>query len=271
MKKVVFFDIDGTLIDWKHGVCEISPRVQKAIRSLQEQGHYAFIATGRPYAFLPQSILDFGFDGFVLMNGAVVKIKDTILHHDSIDLSTLKDFISQFNERNIQYILQGEPCSYIHKDFKELYSFYESIHIDPAYLQQEYALEDVKTCKMELLCPNKESIEFCKSLCGNTYDYVHYYDGNIHIVEFYTKRNTKASGILKVLEHLNIPLSQSYAFGDAKNDIEMLETVNCGIAMGNAHDHIKEHADLVCESIQQDGVAHGIEKYILNEDSMAKN
>lgn len=74
MKKAVFFDIDGTLIDCINGICEITPKVSKMIKNVQKNGDYAFIATGRPYALLYEHLLDFGFDGFILENGAHIMI-----------------------------------------------------------------------------------------------------------------------------------------------------------------------------------------------------
>ena len=65
MKKAIFFDIDGTLIDARAGVPHFSPRLRAALNNLQNAGHYIFIATGRPRAFLQKEILDFGFDGFM--------------------------------------------------------------------------------------------------------------------------------------------------------------------------------------------------------------
>ena len=54
MMKIVFFDIDGTLVDSFAGVKEMREDVKKSIKDLQAQGNYIFIATGRPYAFLSQ-------------------------------------------------------------------------------------------------------------------------------------------------------------------------------------------------------------------------
>ena len=56
---------------------------------------------------------------------------------------------------------------------------------------------------------------------------------------------------------MNIPIEDSYAFGDGENDIEMLATVGCGIAMGNAAKAVKAHAKKVTDSVSQDGVASG--------------
>lgn len=78
-----------------------------------------------------------------------------------------------------------------------------------------------------------------------------------------SKKNTKATGIIKALQHLNIPIENSYAFGDGKNDIEMLSTVGCGIAMGNASDEVKKYAHQVTETVHNDGVAFGIEKFVV--------
>ena len=68
MRKAVFFDLDGTIIDITHKIPLPTEAVRSAIRRLQEAGHYAFVATGRPYSFIEQGLLDLGFDGFVLMS-----------------------------------------------------------------------------------------------------------------------------------------------------------------------------------------------------------
>ena len=71
--KAIFFDIDGTLIEGTHPDYRyMRENVQKAIRKLQEQGHYVFIASGRSLDFLDEKIRNFGFDGYVLLNGSVI-------------------------------------------------------------------------------------------------------------------------------------------------------------------------------------------------------
>lgn len=78
------FDVDGTLIEGTHPDYRyMRENVQKAIRKLQEQGHYVFIASGRSLAFLDEKIRNFGFDGYVLLNGSVIfsTIRLFIEHH----------------------------------------------------------------------------------------------------------------------------------------------------------------------------------------------
>lgn len=261
MKKAVFFDIDGTLIDCLNGITDITPRVKEAIRALQAKGNYVFIATGRPYAFLNEAIRNFGFDGFVLTNGAYVKVKEECIYKESIKKDFIQELVYNFEQLNIQYILQGETYSYIKDEHKELHSFYDSYSIPKKYLEGNYNLEEVDIYKIEMLCSDKRGIDYCLSLGNGDYDYLHNIESGSF--ELYSKTNTKASGILKVLDCLNIPLENSYAFGDGKNDIEMLSSVGCGIAMGNADDYVKSYAKKVTDTVQNDGVALEIEKFIL--------
>ena len=106
-------------------------------------------------------------------------------------------------------------------------------------------------------------MDYCLSLVQQNpeYDYVH--SISERMFELYSKKNTKATGILTALKHLGIPVEQSYAFGDGKNDIEMLSTVGCGIAMGNASALAKEAAEYVTTHIHEDGVLNALKYYNL--------
>lgn len=263
MRKAIFFDIDGTLIDCVNGLTDMTPKVKEAIRSLQDKGHYIFISTGRPYAFLSQAILDFGFDGFILTNGAQVMMGNETIYKEPLDREFVKTAVEQFEAFNIQYMLQGERYSYMKHSHQEFYALFEQLGISKRYLKGDYHLEDIETQKIEMLCPDDAAVEFCLSLINNNPDYDHFHSLHEKSFELYAKKNTKATAILTTLKHLGIPVENSYAFGDGKNDIEMLSTVGCGIAMGNASDEVKQYAKEITESVHHDGVAVGIEKYVL--------
>ena len=66
----------------------------------------------------------------------------------------------------------------------------------------------------------------------------------------------KGTAITKVLEHFGLDASQSMAFGDSQNDLEMLKTVGVGVAMGNATTLLKAVADDVCGAVSEDGIYH---------------
>ena len=84
-----------------------------------------------------------------------------------------------------------------------------------------------------------------------------------HSLEIYSKEVSKATGILDVLHELNIDVNDSYCFGDGPNDIEMFETVGHPIAMANAIDEIKQRAEIICPSVQENGVAVQLKKMFI--------
>ncbi len=262
MKKAIFLDIDGTLIDCFSGLIEISPKVKEEIRLLQAKGDYVFIATGRPYAFINKSLLDFGFDGFILINGAQVRINNKTICSKPMSSEFVKQLVSTLEDKGIQYVLEDEVHAYMKTSHKEFYQFYDSVGIGKECFKSEYDMETLNVYKVEIMCPNEEVLDQCVAFVKQHPEYDCFHSIDKAHLEVYLKENTKAAGILKALECLNIPIENTYAFGDGQNDIEMLQTVGCGIAMGNASDEVKQYAKVVTDTVHNDGVAVGIKKYI---------
>lgn len=263
MKRIVFFDIDGTLIDSMKGIKDISPKVKKAIKEIQECGYYAFIATGRPYAFLPQSILEFGFDGFILANGAHIIIDNKNIYSDAIEKVFIKDFVDELENNNIEYVLQGEKHCYMRKDFNNFHDYLDKIEVSKTYIKDEYNCEDIDVYKVEVLCEDDNIESLCLDIIKKNPQCDYFSSVNKKAIEVYVKNNTKSKAILKVIDILNIPIENTYAFGDGKNDIDMLKKVKYGIAMGNASGEVKLVANHVTDSVYNDGVALGIMKFMV--------
>ena len=266
MKKAVFFDIDGTLLDKEHGISEITPRVQKAMKNLQEDGNYIFIATGRPHSFMQKDILDFGFNGFVMSNGSLIILDGEVFFQSKLDSKAVKKLCDFAESKNIEYMLESYPNTYWKKNFKACEDFFKKIGVDYSKFTTEFDIEKISVSKLEFLSARKDleqlEIDYKKILEEPGFtgwaDPFHF-----KTMEVYSDKISKATGILKVLEHLNIDVKNSYAFGDGYNDREMLKTVGKGLVMATAKDDVKKFADEVVPSVYDDGVAVGIEKFIL--------
>ena len=265
MRKAIFLDIDGTLIDCIGGIKDITPNVKNAIKNVQDKGDYVFISTGRPYALLDKNILNFGFDGFILANGAHVIINNKTIYSEPIEKEFIKNIVTELENNNIQYILQGELYSYMKDSCKEFYKYYDEMGVSRRYFKDKFNIEEIDVHKLEMLCPNDEIKELCLSLIKTNPECDYFSSVNKSAIEVYLKRNTKGSAILKIIDFLNIKIENTYAFGDGKNDIEMLSTVGCGIAMGNASDEVKKYSHKITDTVQNDGVAKGIEKYVYTD------
>lgn len=87
------------------------------------------------------------------------------------------------------------------------------------------------------------------------FDFVRWHPLSVDVLP---KGGSKAKGIEKIVEKLNIPKERIYAFGDGLNDTEMLSTVNNSVAMGNAEEKVKHVAKYITESVENNGIEHGL-------------
>ena len=256
-RKIIFFDIDGTIFCTRLG--HVTDRVKAAIAQTRKRGHLCFIASGRPWAFIADNIRELGFDGYVLANGAHIKYQDMdagirYLPHDAV-----RDLCGKFRQGNIQYILSTPACSYIDPGFTELLNFFGKCNIDLENLVHKFDEEMVfyETLKLEAWVDTKEQVELAASCCGDFASEIH---GPGETIEIYGKQVSKATGILRVLDMLRLPVEDSFCFGDGPNDVEMFETVGSGFAMANGVQAVKSLAREICPDVEQDGVAIKLEE-----------
>lgn len=266
MTKAIFFDIDGTLLDGIGGITSITDRVKAALKRLKSAGHYIFIATGRPYAFLQREILNFGFDGFVLLNGAVIMYDGKIIFKQALDNAAVKKICDYAVSEGIEYMLEGHPQVYFRREFKAVEDFFHKINVDYSDFVRDFEIDDAVTYKIECVTFRKdvENLDVIYKKILETEGFTGWSDPfRFKSLEVSSSKITKAEGIFCMLNHIGVDVKNSYAFGDGYNDIQMIERVGTGIAMGTASDYLKSKAKFVVPSVHEDGVAIGIEKYIL--------
>ena len=270
MDKAIFFDIDGTILDREHGIAEITPRVAAAMRKLQAAGDKIFIATGRPVSFIYKEILDFGFDGFVTTNGGLVLAGGEVIFESHLNIDGVKKICARAESENINYILESYPNTYLPRNFTAAEKFCKDIGVDYTKFIRDFDFNKISVSKIECMTARQdlENLdEIYKEMLATSgftgwEDAFHY-----RTMEIYSDTVSKATGILKVLEHFKIPVKNSFAFGDGLNDREMIQTVGTGIVMGNAKDDLKRFGKYVVPSVHDDGVAVGIENFILGDVS----
>ena len=265
MKKAIFFDIDGTLIDASKGMIHLSDKVRSALNALKNSGNYIFIASGRPLDFLDPELVNFGFNGFLLMNGSVVIVDDKVVFAEAIDKTIIDDIVSTCEKFKIEYILQSHPKVYLKKNFKRMENFYVSFKIDVNNFVREFNPGDLPVYKMEFQTADaRTDVAALYKKWLNSPELTGIVDPfHRNNMELYSSKNSKGSGILHALEYLGIDVKNSYAFGDGLNDIEMIQTVGCGMVMSSGNDKLKKFAKHVVPGVHEDGVAYGIHKYIL--------
>lgn len=255
--KVLFFDVDGTLLDTQRNIPHIPQTVKDEMKRLQSLGHKLFICSGRPKPMMTKEMMTSGFDGFILGNGSYVEIDGKSIYEDRMDENLARKTVEMLEKLECGYMLETATHIYVNPNHNDLYDFFMGMGFGNI-LTTEFNKEEIidKLIKIEanVTDANRDRITH---YIDNDFGYVINYDehGSENAFEIYSPTISKAVGIKKVLEYYGLNKEDTYAFGDGKNDIEMTQFCEVGVAMGNAVDELKEVADIVCESIENDGLA----------------
>lgn len=256
MKKAVFFDIDGTL--WNERM-QIPRSTPDAVRSLRAAGHYAFLCSGRSRSNIrTPELLEIGFDGMVAACGTDIEFRGKVIFQKLMSQEEVEHALSVIEKHRISVVLEGP---------KYVYAKEEEFADDPfiTFLRKELD-KDMKTIDRTTVyevnkmsaTTNGADIEAVRDELGSAFSVIVHNPGLIEIVP---RGITKATGIQKMCEYLNIQREDTYAFGDSPNDLEMLEYVAHGVAMGNAGEVVRQAADYVTTDIMDDGIRNGLRHY----------
>lgn len=257
-KKIIFFDVDGTIVPHIKDHKSINKIVKDAIRQTRAKGHYCFIASGRSKGFLQDDIIDCEFDGYVLSNGAHLVFQNKNLKVEYLDYTSTKKLIEFLRDNKIDYILETDEFYCSESKDNPLVPWCYEVGANEDCIQfsvGEY--EYAHATKLQLYLENDKKREIINSQLNDFYYEIHPGFTN---AEVSSKTRTKATGILEVLNILDIDVQDSICFGDGLNDIEMFQTVGHSIAMGNAREEVKNVADEICLSAADDGVAHKLKE-----------
>lgn len=246
-KKIVFFDIDGTLAV---NSLPASPEVCDAIRRLRENGHYAVINTGRAKSYLYPSILDIGFDGAVSAAGAHIEFGGKEVFDVQLPAPLVVETARQMFSRGIGLVLEGTNRI---AALNPLTATPDDIPVFKDFSAFERAAAEIGVNKYTYYLHNRSQLEPLLPFLGEHYDLiVHNPDRYGEIVP---KGISKATGMKRLTEFLGLSRADSYAIGDSLNDLEMLAAAGCGIAMGNAVEPLLKAADIVTDTFANNGAA----------------
>lgn len=258
MKKIAFFDIDGTLYGNDGTTHRIPDSTVLAIQKFREKGNLAFICTGRPMRFIYQIFGDNMFDGYISANGTYIVYNGKSIYDRTLASETITKLIEAFNELNIRGAFAGPYKGYPYKMAPDEILHYNSQFTGEEYLIKEWKLEDIHANAFDIFYNDESQLKKCREYFSDSLVFNSHGAHMSADVSF--KDFDKSSGIKHVINFLNIPLENTIAFGDGYNDITMFETVKQGIAMGNAVDELKKIATYITDSIFADGLYNAMIK-----------
>lgn len=256
---MIFFDIDGTLLNHDKKLPEST---KKAINRLKESGHEIAIATGRAPFMFKDLREELGIHTYVSFNGSFVVYNGKPVFTNPLDQEELKR-LTEFS------LNQKNPI--IYENHEKMYSNIEShpyieagigslkIEEKPMYNPEFYQNQEVY--QSLLFCIEEETDSYRESF--KKFEFIRWHEFSVDVLP---AGGSKAKGIEALINYLNIPVDQVYAFGDGLNDVEMLSFVKNSIAMGNAEEEVKKVAKYVTKNVDEDGILKGLELVGLLEE-----
>ncbi|CVI68526.1 Putative phosphatase YwpJ [Clostridiales bacterium CHKCI001] len=267
MGKIIFIDVDGTLVDYENHLPESAV---EAIREARKNGHKVYICTGRSKAEVYPPLWEIGLDGMIGGNGSYVESEGVVVMHQLITLEQCKHIVDWLHERKLEFYLESNNGLFASEHFEEegepVIQEYskrkgkenaEKITMKEAFPDMIYGGElyrdDVNKVSFILRSyqDHLDSIQEFPDLQPGTWGG----KGEIALFgDLGVKDITKAHAIDQLLNYLGAKRQDTIAFGDAKVDIPMLEYCHIGVAMGSGGDEIKAMADYITDNVDQDGL-----------------
>ena len=253
--KLIFIDSDYTL---KKSDGIISDRVKKAIEENRKIGNKIIICTSRPRYQTLDVMKEAGADSIIISsNGSeIYDVSDKrIIFHSFIDKDIVNELVKYAFSRDIRLILTTENNEYVTKEIRNPYQI---------LLSNTKYMEDLTECSIKQCMfidrKSDEIYEIRNILSKN--DKLHIVDeisdDSSYKEKWFSVANSdcsKGNALMIVSKYLNIPIENTIAIGNDKNDISMFEAAGLSVAVANASDDIKSKVDYITLSNDEDGVA----------------
>lgn len=252
--KVVILDIDGTILPHEKTV---SHATIHAIEQLRDKNIKVVIATGRAPYFSKSIIQEIGVDSMVFFNGAYVYHEGKEIYKNAIEKNVLKALNGLSNDSKHPLTFLG-GTSFKATDLMHPFVIEAFQHNlwKPELAPPQFWL-DQDIYQLFLHCDVEEELSYQTKI--RELDFRRWSSGK-RTCDVNLSNSHKAVGLTKLLERLGIAPDEAVAFGDGLNDIEMLSFVGMGVAMGSARDEVKQVANMVTLSAEEDGVHYGLER-----------
>ncbi len=266
MRKLIALDIDGTLYNDEK---KITPKTRECLINCQKDGNVVVLASGRPTTglYLQSKELELEkYHGLLLSyNGGMATDVTTgeVLYKKALDVDIAKKLLRHLEQFEVNPIVNDDKYIYT-TDFDGFKLDFESVQNRLELKKVDNICDsiDFEPVKILTAAPHEVLAPIVKEICEPFEDEISFVMSAPFYLEATAKGVTKADALARIGEKLGIDRENIISFGDAENDLSMIEYAGTGVAMGNASEILKEKADMVTLSNNEDGIAYALEKLL---------
>lgn len=256
-KYSLFFDIDGTLVSFK--THEIPASAIFALTQAKANGHRVYIATGRPVAIITNlGAIDHLIDGYITTNGAYCFVGSNAVCYNPIPKEAAQMVVDDAQQKGYSLIVIGsrkvavfDPTGDVDRIFRQMLAVK---NLEQASPLDEVMQHDV--LQLTAFFPanyEKELMPLIPQCISGRW--------HPEFTDITANGADKGKGILAIAKHDNIDVAHTIAFGDGGNDTSMIRQAGIGIAMGNAIPELKQEADYITTSVDDDGILNALRHF----------
>lgn len=270
--KLVALDLDGTLLDSEK---RLSKRNEGALRACIEQGVAVVPTTGRTVDGIPDFVRNLpGVRYAITTNGAMIEdlTEGEVIETNKMSNNQAVKYLRMINSYHVMYdpYINGRGLTE-----ERFFLHLEEYGLSPRIQELVHKTRDVVPNIIEAVIEGKQEVEKINLFFPNleerakvrelliACDDIELSSSMPNNLEINALGATKGKGILRLASHLGLEQNQTLACGDGENDITMIQLAGVGVAMGNAEEYLKEMADYITLTNDEDGVAAAIEKFVL--------
>ncbi|MBQ9638711.1 MAG: Cof-type HAD-IIB family hydrolase [Bacteroidales bacterium] len=249
MTKAIFFDIDGTLLSYK--THRLMPGTIEALTKLHKAGVLLFVASGRPMVLIPD--MPIPFDGYITVNGGYCISGDEVLLRCPIAAEDTERWLDYVDAQHMSTMCFTAHDMYVNHITPEAEALRNQLDFTMPPLLPLKAMHGKEVYQFIALMPSEQDADVLSLLPNCRLPRWH-----AAFTDVIPANSSKAAGIECMLNHFDLKPEETMAFGDGANDVEMLQYVGCGVAMGNASSEVKKQADFVTLTADEEGILHAL-------------
>ncbi|NCC00515.1 MAG: HAD family hydrolase [Clostridia bacterium] len=268
MGKIIFLDVDGTLVDFDGRMPESA---KEALNQAREAGHHLVLCTGRLKSQIYPEVLHMKFDGIIASAGAYVECNEKLISRHVVENKELQKMIECFEKTRTPYCFQtgegvvvtADSQKLIQKHFRDAGMDEEAMNrilVDGVKVDNDLRIRmDVEKAAYY---DSPESIEELQEMMGPYFkvETSSYEKGSGNSGEITRAGVNKATGIREYVAYIGGRMEDTVAVGDGPNDVEMIAAAAISVAMGNASEDLKELADFVTTDVKEDGIKKAFQR-----------